>query len=269
MKKEKIIVFIPAYNCSKQIVRVLAQFKNTQSLFSEILLVNNRSSDDTVNAARTAAYLINTPVTIVTNNDNYGLGGSHKVAFSYAIDHGYDYIVVLHGDDQGSISDLLPHLRSGEHRNVDCLLGARFMAGSNLIGYSRFRTFGNYVFNSLFSIGAGRYLYDLGSGLNMYKVEKLKSKGYLGFSNNLTFNYFMILASVFWNWKVKFFPITWREDDQISNVKLISQSTQVMTILLRYVFNRRYFFAGNFSGRALDDYGYKIVERSNNDSHEE
>lgn len=259
---ERILVFVPAYNCSRQIKRVLAQFDNAERYFAEVLVVDNRSPDNTLEMACEAARRAKLPVTVVQNNDNYGLGGSHKVAFSYAVDNGFDYIVVLHGDDQGSIHDLIPHLEAGAHRGVDCLLGARFMSGSNLDGYSAFRTLGNEVFNLLFSAASGKRLYDLGSGLNLYRVSQLATAKCHGFANNLTFNYFMILASVHWGWKIRFFPITWREDDQISNVKLARQSIQVLGILLRYVFKRKGFFEGNFSGRPLDDYGYIIIERS-------
>jgi dolichol-phosphate mannosyltransferase len=260
--KYKVLVFIPAYNCSKQIPRVLAQFNGVEHLFSEILVVDNRSTDGTIEAARSAATNVKLPVTIVRNNDNYGLGGSHKVAFGYAVENSFDYVVVLHGDDQGSIRDLVPYIEAGTHRELDCLLGARFMPGSEHGGYSKFRTFGNHVFNLLFSAGSGKRLYDLGSGLNLYRVSKLADAKCHGFANNLTFNYFMILASVHWGWEIGFFPISWREDDQVSNVKLVRQSIQVMGILFRYMFKRKQFLDGNFSGRALDDYGYKIVERT-------
>ena len=211
---ERILVFIPAYNCGKQITRVLAQFDGVERYFAEVLVVDNRSPDNTLEAAREAAMRVGLPVTIVRNNDNYGLGGSHKVAFSYAVDNGFDYCVVLHGGDQGSIRDLVPQLEAGAHRGVDCLLGARFAPGAKLEGYSAFRTFGNHVFNLLFSAGAGRRLYDLGSGLNLYRVTKLAGVRCRGFANDLTFNYFMILASVHWGWDIRFFPITWREDGQ-------------------------------------------------------
>lgn len=256
------MVFIPAYNCSKQISRVLAQFEGIEHYFGEVLVVDNRSPDNTLEIARESAARVNLPVTIVRNNENYGLGGSHKVAFSYAIDNGFDYCVVLHGDDQGSIRDLIPYLETGVHREVDCLLGARFAPGAKLEGYSAFRTFGNHVFNLLFSVGAGRRLYDLGSGLNLYRVSRLSSAKFRGFANNLTFNYFMVLASVHWGWNIRFFPITWREDDQISNVKLVRQSIQVLGILAQYVFNRKAFLENNFSGHAADNYGYTVIERS-------
>ena len=259
---ERILVFIPAYNCAKQIVRVLAQFEGLERHFAEVLVVDNRSPDNTLDAACAAAEKVKLPVTVVKNNDNYGLGGSHKVAFGYAIEHGFDYCVVLHGDDQGSIKDLVPHLEAGAHRDVDCLLGARFMKGSSLEGYSAFRTFGNEVFNLLFSGTAGKRLYDLGSGLNLYRVSKLASSQWRGFANNLTFNYFMILATVHWGWNIRFFPITWREDDQISNVKLARQSMQVLGILARFAFKRRAFLDLNYSGRPFDDYGYTVIKRT-------
>ena len=48
----RILLFIPMYNCEKQIGRVLAQI-NTSILkyISEVIVVNNRSTDDSENAA--------------------------------------------------------------------------------------------------------------------------------------------------------------------------------------------------------------------------
>lgn len=259
----KILLFIPAYNCEKQISRVLGQCKNVNGIINEIFIVDNRSTDQTLETASDYSQQLNIPVTIVRNNDNYGLGGSHKVAFQYAIMNSYDYIIVLHGDDQGSLSDLMPLIQNGEHLDHDCLLGARFMRDSKLEGYSLFRTFGNYVFNNLYSLAAGKKLYDLGAGLNMYKVQSISGKHFNYFANNLTFNYYMILASVTWKWKMKFFPISWREDDQISNVKLFKQSREVVKILLRYVFNRSSFLSNNFSGKDPNTYTYKVVGKYN------
>ena len=65
--------------------------------------MNNRSTDNGEEAAM--RYLeehpLPIPVSLLRNDDNYGLGGSHKVAFEYAVEHDFDYVIVLHGDDQG------------------------------------------------------------------------------------------------------------------------------------------------------------------------
>ena len=79
----KILLFIPAYNCEKQIVRVLGSlYAEVMRYISEVIVVNNRSTDGTEDAVRefmrTHTYI---PMKLLRNKDNYGLGGSHKVAF--------------------------------------------------------------------------------------------------------------------------------------------------------------------------------------------
>jgi glycosyltransferase involved in cell wall biosynthesis len=245
----RIVVFIPMYNCAKQIGRVIAQFDAaTQGLFDEIVVIDNRSKDDGVTRATEAlASLKGVRTRLLENRENYGLGGSHKVAFEYALANGFDHVVVLHGDDQGSIQDLVPLLRHGEHLNHDALLGARFAPGSRLHGYSLPRIVGNYVFNTLYSIAAARRLYDLGSGLNLYATAKLSGREWKRFRNDLTFNYYLTLLMGATGWRIRFFPISWREDDQISNVKMFSQATRVLRIVLSFVAGRARFFAQDHS----------------------
>jgi glycosyltransferase involved in cell wall biosynthesis len=240
---EKILIFIPMYHCEKQISRVLAQFgSDILPLFTEIIIVDNGSRDQSLNVARTAIEKIpNAKIQLLMNNENYGLGGSHKVAFDYAIKHEFDYIIVLHGDDQGNIHDLVPYLQRGVHHDYDCFLGARFMRGSRLVGYSRFRILGNRVYNVLYSLIGGKRLYDLGSGLNIYKTSFLKLLEYHHFSDDLTFNYYAILATVAKKANFGFFPISWREEDQISNVKLLRQSIKGLKILSEFFFDTERF----------------------------
>ena len=239
---DKILLFIPMYNCEKQIVRVLNQLnKEVCNYLSEVVIINNRSTDngETVVEEYLEKSKIPVKVNLLRNDDNYGLGGSHKVAFDYAINNNFDYVILLHGDDQGDIANILPYLKSGEYKKYDCFLGARFMKGSRLQGYSKFRTFGNNVYDLLFSIGCGYKIYDLGSGLNMYKVEILKDKFYLKYKDNLIFNYCMVMGSAYYKHKVKFFPIVWREDDQVSNVKMVNQAVTVLKLLGSFVLYKK------------------------------
>ena len=236
MTDDKILLFIPAYNCEKQIARVLAQLGPAEMAFiHKVIVVNNRSTDNTEQAVLDYMHAhANMPITLLRNRENYGLGGSHKVAFSYAIDHGYDYVIVLHGDDQGSISDIIPVLAKGYYRKHDCILGARFMPGSKLEGYSAFRTFGNIVYNFIFAFALRKRIYDLGSGLNIYSVDMLRSRFYEKFRDDLMFNYLMIMASEYYGHDIKFYPISWREDDQVSNVKMANQALKVLGMLKDY-----------------------------------
>ena len=257
--KEKILLFIPGYNCEKQIVRVLEQLnEEVMKYIDEIIFINNRSTDNTEKVVLKYKKDNKLPLHVFRNDDNYNLGGSHKVAFDYAIKNKFDYVIILHGDDQGNIKDLLPILKSGEYKEHDCMLGARFMKNSVLGGYSKFRTFGNRVYNLLFSIVVHKRIYDLGSGLNMYSVKMLDNKFYYKFPDSLTFNYCMILASNYYKHNIKFFPISWREDDQVSNVKLTSQAMNVLKMLFKYFINKKY-INNEFREKVIDEYTSKEI----------
>lgn len=268
--KDKIVVFIPMYNCEKQITRVLDQFKTeVQTYVDEVIIINNRSTDN--GEVVVQEYLQKTPlqipVTLLRNNQNYGLGGSHKVAFDYAIKHDYDYIVVLHGDDQGHIDNLLPYLKNREYAKFDCFLGARFMRNSQLDGYSKFRTFGNIVYNLLFASVTKYMIYDLGSGLNMYSTKILTDAFYLKYKDNLMFNYCMILGSSYYGHKIKFFPIRWSEDDQVSNVKMVNQAITVLKLLGKFAMNRTQFIEEEHRDNLIDQYSAELIYQSNPEGH--
>lgn len=259
---DKILLFIPMYNCEKQIKRVLKQLTpKVCEYISEVIIINNRSTDNGEQSV--IEYLqdnsISAKISLFRNDDNYGLGGSHKVAFEYAIKNDFDYVILLHGDDQGDISNILPYLESKEYQNYDCFLGARFMKGSKLQGYSGFRTFGNRVYDLLFSIGCGYKVYDLGSGLNMYKVSILKDRFYIKYKDNLIFNYCMVMGQAYYKHKVKFFPIVWREDDQVSNVKMVNQAFTVLKLLCQFLFGKRKFVEAEHRDKIVSNYTAQVL----------
>ncbi len=267
--KNKILVFIPAYRCEAQISRVLKQFDaRVQQWIDTVMVVDNQSPDQTLEIAieEGKAALSHSNFIAWRNEDNYGLGGSHKAAFRYAVEQGFDYIIVLHGDDQADIRDLIPQLEAGAHLDVDCLLGARFMQGSQLKGYSWFRTFGNRVYNALFSLVARKVIYDLGSGLNIYRLKTYREYYFKTFPDDLTFNYVMLLASYYRRQKVRFFPISWREEDQRSNVKLFRQAFKVLRLLAGFASKRAQFLDSELRARAFDAYTGQIRYRHDKES---
>lgn len=262
---DRILLFIPMYNCEKQITRVLGQLTDKACRYlSEVIIVNNRSTDngETVVQEYLTQHSLPVKTSLLRNDDNYGLGGSHKVAFQYAMDHDFDYVILLHGDDQGDISNILPYLKNKEYEKYDCFLGARFMKGSKLQGYSRFRTFGNIVYDILFSIGCGYKVYDLGSGLNMYKVSVLKDKFYLKYKDNLIFNYCMVMGSAYYKHKVCFFPIKWREDDQVSNVKMLNQAITVLKLLGLFIINKKKFVTDEHRDKPVEAYTAQVIYKN-------
>jgi glycosyltransferase involved in cell wall biosynthesis len=258
---DRILVVIPCYGCAPQIGRVLAQFDAaTSRYFAEILVLDNGSRDGTIEAATAALPRAHVGrVTVARNRENYNLGGSHKAAFAYAASAGFSHVVVLHGDDQGDIRDILPLLAAGKHREHDACLGARFMRDSRLIGYSRFRIFGNRVFNALFRLGAGAPVLDLGSGLNIFSRRLFDDPAHIRNADDLRFNVYLLLRAIDQRQRLLFFPISWREDDQISNVRMFSQAWKTLGILGRFLFDRAGFRATDHRTRRHEEYRFEII----------
>ena len=258
---EKLLVFIPCYNCAQQIARVLRQFdEKTASYFSEILILDNGSKDNTVASAIEAAEQVGgLAVTVGKNHANYNLGGSHKAAFRYAIENDFSHVVVLHGDDQGNISDLLPVLERQDHHAQDACLGARFTSGSKLSGYSNFRIFGNKVFNLIFTIGSRSRVLDLGSGLNIFNRRVMEDDRMVKYADDLRFNIYLLLGMFQRGMKVEYFPISWREEDQISNVKMTSQALKTLELLWLSIADKHKFWEKDHRQVSRSEYRFDVV----------
>ena len=233
---DKILVFIPCFNCAPQIPRVIEKcLQERNSYISEIVVIDNGSTDDTVGAARSAlAKQQRIPWKVLRNTQNYNLGGSHKVAFAYALAQHYTHVIVVHGDDQADITDLAPLVEAGKHREVDAILGSRFARGAKLHGYGGFRRLGNLVFNLLFGAFSGTIVEDMGSGLNLYGESVLKAGDYRKSADDLTFHCYFLLSMIKNKRKLCYVPIQWYESDQISNAKLFRQATKILLLLTKY-----------------------------------
>jgi dolichol-phosphate mannosyltransferase len=242
------MLFIPMYNCGPQIVRTLGQLgPEMRDRFVDVLVVDNGSTDGGPEAARAFArdHLADWPVRVVRNDQNYGLGGSHKVAFREALDRGLDGVVVFHGDDQGRLADLLGAIE--QFPDAECVLGARFMTRSRLVGYAPHRIAANIIFNLVFSAASGRMLWDLGSGLNAYRRAFLERELWETCADNLTFNYHLILRTTrVPESRMAFWPISWREEDQVSNAKLWSHGVEMLRILHRFFMDPAGFCSTDF-----------------------
>lgn len=258
---DKILVFVPSYNCAPQVGRVLAQLSGEAGArFDELLVLDNGSRDGTVDAAVAASGAVRCArVTVARNRENYHLGGSHKAAFAHARDGGFSHVVVLHGDDQGSVADLLPVLDAGLHRAHHACLGARFASGSRLVGYSRFRILGNLAFNALFTVACRRRVHDLGSGLNVYSRDIFRDPAAAGWADDLRFSIYLLLDAVARGRPIHWFPISWREDDQVSNVRMASQALRTLGILASHAADRRAFLAADHRDTPRASYPFDVV----------
>jgi hypothetical protein len=238
----KNLIFIPVFNNQKQIKYVLEDLNKLRlNSLDTILFIDNNSKDSTFNIIRKkiANYKFNAQ--LIKNPNNIGLGGSFKVAINYALKNNFDYMFHYHGNNMNSIRDFIKILAKSEFKNFDFYFGSRFEKGSKIINYFFLKKIGNLLFNLLYSIFLKKKITDLGGPINVYKISNFKDKLFENFSNDLTFQYYLLLYAVFFKKKYKFFPINIKINHK-SNVVPMAHIFSMIKILVRFVFKRSYFF---------------------------
>ena len=233
------MILIPCYNCDDHIQYVIDNLSmNSIQRVSEIIIIDNGSTDNTVRKAVASAKKRNTDkIKVFVNNANYGLGGTHKVALEYARKKEYDYLVVLHGDGQANPKELdnFIHILDKNY-DVDAILGGRFMDLSLIRGYSRIRTFGNIALNWFATVLSFKRVHDFGAGLNIFNVRSVCSLPLGFFTDACDFNIYLLFGLLDNNMKIIHIPISWSESGQRSNVTTFGIGFDTLKVILYWRF---------------------------------
>ena len=114
----KVIVVMPARNAAKTLEATVDGIP--KAWVDEIILVDDKSTDDTVELARKL------PLHVVWHPHNVGYGGNQKTCYLEALQREADVVVMLHPDGQYE-PELIPKLVAPILRGeADIVLGSRF-----------------------------------------------------------------------------------------------------------------------------------------------
>ena len=125
---KKVVVVMPAYNAAKTLRQTYDEVR-AQELVDLIILVDDRSRDETVSVARELE-----GVQVHVHEQNTGYGGNQKTCYRLALEAGADIVVMLHPDYQYT-PKLLPAMVSMVANGLHpCVLGSRILGGYSLQG---------------------------------------------------------------------------------------------------------------------------------------
>ena len=112
----KILIIVPAFNESGNIVRTIADIKK-QQLSVDILVIDDGSNDTTVQEASEAG------AKVVSLPFNLGIGGAVQTGFQYAFQYDYDIAVQMDGDGQHDGSFLMKLVTPILQNQADIVVG--------------------------------------------------------------------------------------------------------------------------------------------------
>ena len=107
------------------------------------------------------------------------------------------------------------------------------MESKRIKQYSLLRKIANFGLNYIYSIYLNKNISDLGSGLNLFKVNKNLINALDNFSSDCAFNVYLLIYLVKNKTKIIWSSISWDEFDQISNANNIKIGLQILYILIK------------------------------------
>ncbi|MET0627256.1 MAG: glycosyltransferase [Acidimicrobiia bacterium] len=174
----RIGVLVVARNAASTLAPVLDRIPADFRPRIERVLVGDDASQDSTYLVGLGYQEVTTDlrVEVVRHPRDLGYGGNQKWGYQYAIDHGWDIVVLLHGDGQYA-PELLPEMVAPlEHDQADAVVGSRMIVPGEARkgGMPLYKYLGNRVLTRLENQIAGLELSEWHSGYRAYNVAALQ-----------------------------------------------------------------------------------------------
>lgn len=172
MKKDKILIVIPAYNEAENIEKVIKEIKKDFKS-ADVLVVNDCSTDDTESIVR------RNKIKCITNVFNMRYAMAVQTGIKYAYFNDYDYVIQMDADGQHIASEAWKMYDQMKKNNADIVIGSRYLKD---LGYPcpLFRRIGTKMFEILIKIFTGKKIVDPLSGFQCLNKEVIKRYSHIG-----------------------------------------------------------------------------------------
>jgi len=154
-----------AYNEGEKIRRTLTRHPKGRTY--DLLVHDDGSTDGALDD-------IDPGVIVLRNPINQGIGAAMKRVFQYALDHGYDVLVIQAGNDKDDPLEIPALLAPLERDAADFVQGSRFLGGGGFGNMPRYRVFATKVVHPLvFSIAARKRVTESTNGFRAFRTSIL------------------------------------------------------------------------------------------------
>ena len=211
-KRLKVVVVMPALNAAKTLKTTVAAIP--RDWVDEIILVDDRSTDETLRIARELE------VHAIWHPHNVGYGGNQKTCYLEALQRGADIVVMLHPDGQyepGLIPKLIAPIRDGR---ADLVLGSRMAerGAARAAGMPLYKRAANRFLTTVENRVMGTELTDLHTGYRAYSRDFLLTIPFLRNSIDFVFDSEVLLQASHFGFRIVEVPARTRYFDEASSI---------------------------------------------------
>ncbi len=233
----KICIFIPAYNAATTLTVVLDRIPaELRDEVDEVFVCDDASQDNT--------HLIGIGYRALTgqhnlhihrHEQNKGYGGNQKFAYRYAIDNGYDVVVMLHGDAQYApekIPLLLEPFYTGE---ADMVFGSRMADDPLGGGMPLYKYLGNKFLTRVENLVLGQNLTEYHSGFRVYSTAALQQIPFELCADDFHFDSEILVQFVMKGLRILERPIPTYYGDERCYVNVWAYGVNILRVMGQYL----------------------------------
>jgi glycosyltransferase involved in cell wall biosynthesis len=208
----KIVVVMPARNAARTLRATVTAIPF--DWVDEIILVDDRSTDNTVELAR------DLPLHVVWHPHNVGYGGNQKTCYLEALQRDADVVVMLHPDGQyepSLIPKMVAPILSGD---ADLVLGSRLAEPGMAIagGMPRWKYAANRALTAAENRVLGTSLSEMHTGYRAYSRRLLLEVPFLRNALDFSFDSEMLFQAAHLGFRIAEVPARSRYFDDASSI---------------------------------------------------
>src|SRR4030095_12216232 len=192
---KKIVVVMPAYNAARTLRQTYEDLPF--DIVDEVLLVDDRSSDETVTLARELN------VTTFQHKKNLGYGRNQKTCYREALKKGADIVIMLHPDYQYSpklVISLAGMIASGHY---EVALGSRILGvGALQGGMPLYKYISNRFLTAVQNLRLGYKLSEYHTGFRAFSRQILESLPMEENSDDFLFDNEILAQAIYFNYRI-------------------------------------------------------------------
>jgi glycosyltransferase involved in cell wall biosynthesis len=238
-QKSKVIVILPAFNAERTLEKTVREIP--KDIVSEIILVDDSSSDQTVALARKLN------LTVYCHDKNKGYGANQKTCYRLALEKGADIIVMIHPDYQyapRAIKYLVGFIEEGY---CDVMLGSRIRSRKEALegGMPAYKYLANRFLTFWENILSGQNLSEWHTGMRAYKREVLEKIDFKNNSDDFVFDSQVLFQIIEKEYRIGEVPVPVRYFSEASSINFLSSlkyGSLTLVIAFKFFLKRIFHF---------------------------
>src|SRR5437588_10058543 len=239
--RKRLLIFIVAYNAQTTIEKVLSRIpRSLRGDNVEVLIIDDSSQDETFqNGLRYQRRNVGLKITVLRTPENQGYGGNQKLGYRYAIDNGFDFVALVHGDGQYAPEKLPKLLAPLLAEEADAVFGSRMIdkKAARTGGMPLYKWIGNQILTAFQNRMLRTALSEFHSGYRLYSTAALAQIPFEKNTNDFHFDTEIIVQLVLKKLRIAELPIPTYYGDEICHVNGLKYAANVFKTMLRARFH--------------------------------